>query len=66
MTLRNIDENFRENFSDLVKVLKEVNYFDDDDKGIIIGDWYSTIYTAPTIHYGMLFIFLCFYSPIKS
>ena len=38
MTLRNIDENFRENFSDLVKVLKEANYFDDDDKGIIIGD----------------------------
>ena len=38
MTLRNIDENFRENFSDLVKVLKKVNYFDDDDKGIIIGD----------------------------
>jgi hypothetical protein len=38
VTLRYIDENFRENFSDLVKVLKEVNYFDYDDKGIIIGD----------------------------
>ena len=65
MTLRNIDENFRENFSDLVKVRNDVNYFD-DDKGIIIGDRHSIIYTAPTIHYGMLFIFLRFYSPIKS
>ena len=30
MTLRNIDKNFRENFSDLVKVLNDVNYFDDE------------------------------------
>ena len=64
MTLRNIDKIFRENSSDLVKVLNDVNYLDDGKRNI--GDRHSTIYTAPTIHYGMLFIFLCFYSSIES
>jgi hypothetical protein len=32
VTLRNIDKNFSENFSDLVKVLYDVNY-SDDEKG---------------------------------
>jgi hypothetical protein len=30
VTLRNIDKNFSENFSDLVKVLNDVNYLDDE------------------------------------
>jgi hypothetical protein len=30
VTLRNIDKNLSENFSDLVKVLNDVNYLDDE------------------------------------
>jgi hypothetical protein len=30
VTLRNIDKNFSENFSDLVKVINDVNYLDDE------------------------------------
>ena len=37
MTLRNIDKNFSENFSDLVKVPNDVDYLD-DEKGTKVID----------------------------